>query len=187
MSAGRFATPMRRGIAAVLLCAAVANAWAQTQTASSPAAAASAGAQSADLFDFWLGDWTLAWRNADGSTGTGRNRITKILDGTVIEENFEALSGGPPPLLKGRSLSVLSNGVWRQSWVDNQGGFFAFTGQVDGDRRIFITPLRERAGKTIAQRMVFYAITRSTLTWDWESTTDGGQTWTLQWRIQYTR
>ena len=164
-----------------------------TQTAASPGASGPPGsmapavAQPAELFDFWLGDWKLSWRDADGSAGTGRNRITKILDGSVIEESFEALPGSTPPLLKGRSLSVLSNGVWRQAWADNQGGFFAFTGRAEGDNRIFITATVHRDGKAFAQRMVFHSIRPDALTWDWESTADDGQTWALQWRVLYTR
>jgi hypothetical protein len=150
-----------------------------------PAAAAS---QRADLFDFWLGEWSLSWRNDDGTPGTGRNRITKILDGNVIQEEFETLTGAPPPLLKGRSLSVLSHGTWRQAWADNQGGFFDFTGQVDGDKRIFVTaPRTSKDGRTLLQRMVFHSITPKSLTWDWERSDDGGQHWTLQWRALYTR
>jgi len=172
-------------IAALGLCIAPTMGVAQaTPAASAPAAAT----QAADLFDFWVGEWALSWRNADGTPGTGRNRITKILDGTVIQEEFETLSGEAPPMLKGRSLSVLSQGVWRQAWADNQGGFFAFTGQVDGDKRIFITaPRASKDGKTVLQRMVFHAITPKSLTWDWESSDDGGQRWTLQWRALYSR
>jgi hypothetical protein len=168
-------------------CALAGGAPAFAQTAP-PSLAASAPAQAPDLFDFWLGDWKLSWQNADGTTGTGRNRITKILDGTVIEENFEADSASnPPPLLKGRSLSVQQNGVWRQAWADNQGGFFALRGQVDGDRRIFMTDAVQRGGKTVVQRMVFHTIKADSLVWDWESSGDGGASWQRQWRIDYVR
>lgn len=157
------------------------------QTAA-PAAAASAPAQPADLFDFWLGDWNLSWKNADGTLGKGRNRITKILDGAVIEENFEAdPASNPPPLLKGRSLSVRQNGMWRQAWADNQGGFFALRGRVEGDKRIFITDPVQRGDKTVVQRMVFHTIKADSLVWDWESSTDGGATWQRQWRVDYVR
>ena len=177
----------RSTLAAALLALGLAATpmFAAAQAASAPAPAAT---QPADLFDFWVGDWQLSWLNADGSKGTGRNRITKILDGAVIQEDFEALTGSPPPMLKGRSLSMLAGGVWRQSWVDNQGGYFTFTAQVDGDKRLFVSaprPLKD--GKTLLQRMIFHSITPKSLTWDWQSSTDGGQTWLLQWRIVYAR
>lgn len=35
-------------------------------------------------FDFWLGDWNVYWEDKRGT-----NRINKILDGAVIQENFE--------------------------------------------------------------------------------------------------
>ena len=153
-----------------------------------PSAAASTPVQPADLFDFWVGDWNLSWKNADGTTGKGRNRITKILDGAVIEEDFAAdPASNPPPLLKGRSLSVQQNGVWRQAWADNQGGFFALRGQVEGDKRIFITEPVQRGGKTVVQRMVFHTIKADSLVWDWESSSDGGASWQRQWRIDYVR
>ena len=49
--------------------------------------------QDSSLFDFWVGEWNLTWKDPDGSTATGTNIITKILDGTVIQENFTGLTG----------------------------------------------------------------------------------------------
>ncbi|HEX6703600.1 MAG TPA: hypothetical protein VF169_02470 [Albitalea sp.] len=166
----------RRRLACLLLVAAC--------TQAQPAMSAPA-AQGADLFDFWIGDWDVSWTNADGSTGRGRNRIAKVLDGNVIEENFDETPDGKSPPLKGRSLSVLhkASGTWRQAWTDNQGGYFSFTAQVDGDKRIFITDVVDQK----AQRMVFHSIRKNALSWDWESTKDGGTTWTRQWRIDYQR
>jgi hypothetical protein len=146
-------------------------------------------AQAADLFDFWVGDWNVSWTSADGSKGSGRNRIGKVLDGTVIEENFEAAPDGKSPAFKGRSLSVLhkASGVWRQAWTDNQGGYFSFHAQVEGDKRIFITDTTMKDGKPWMQRMVFHDIKPDSLTWDWEGTSDSGQSWKLLWRIHYQR
>jgi hypothetical protein len=145
-------------------------------------------AQPADLFDFWVGDWDVSWAAPDGSTGRGRNRITKVLDGSVIEENFEETPDGKTPPLKGRSLSLRhKSGVWKQAWTDNQGGYFSFTGQVDGDKRIFITDPVRADGQESVQRMVFHSIRKDTLTWDWERSDDGGKAWKLLWRIEYRR
>lgn len=140
--------------------------------------------QPADLFDFWVGDWNAKWKNKNGTDGRGRNVITKVNDGKVLEENFEAEGTDKAPGLKGRSLSVLekTSGAWRQTWADNQGGFIVLTAQVDGDKKMFVTE-----GKESFQRMVFYNIKKDSFTWDWESTTDGGKTWSLQWRIEYER
>jgi len=144
--------------------------------------------QPADLFDFWLGDWNVTWTKPDGSLGKARNHVARILDGNVIEERFETDASEPPPLLKGRSLSVRDPaGLWHQAWADNQGGFFALTGSADGDRRLFSTALVPAGEQVKGQRMVFHHITRDAFTWDWEGTTDGGKTWKLLWQLDYKR
>jgi hypothetical protein len=141
--------------------------------------------QDSTLFDFWVGHWTLTWVNADGKTAKGTNHIVKILDGKVIQENFSDEEGK----LKGMSLSVYNptKKTWHQAWADSQGGYFNFEGLADGQKRIFKTEMRAENGKKIMQRMVFYDIKPSSLTWDWESTADGGNTWQLLWRINYAR
>ena len=144
--------------------------------------------QPADLFDFWIGDWQVAWKNADGTAGKARNHVARILDGMVIEEQFEQDAGDPAPLLKGRSLSVRdATGQWHQAWADNQGGFFALVGSADGDRRLFSTSLTPVGDELKGQRMVFHHIAKDGFTWDWEGTTDGGKTWKLLWQLDYRR
>lgn len=141
----------------------------------------------AELFDFWIGDWVVTWTNANGSPGQARNRVSKILDGKVIEEDF---AGDPAvtPRLLGRSLSVLDKGgTWRQAWADNQGGFFALTGGSDGQTRFFTTAFQPVDGQLKGQRMRFYGIRPDSFDWDWEGSTDGGKTWTLIWRLHYQR
>lgn len=162
---------------------------AASATSAAPASPVAPVPQAADLFDFWLGDWTVTWTNANGSLGKAHNRITRSLDGQVIEEQFEEDAADPPPLLRGHSISVLhrASGQWKQAWADNQGGFFAFTAQVDGERRIFATELRAEGGQVKGQRMVFRDITRDAFVWDWEGTTDGGAHWKLLWQLQYRR
>jgi hypothetical protein len=150
-----------------------------------PAAPAS---QPADLFDFWLGDWSVTWKNADGTPGRARNHVARILDGRVIEEQFEQDPADPAPLLRGRSLSVRDNtGQWHQAWADNQGGFFNLVASADGDRRLFATALAPAGDQVKGQRMVFHHITKDAFTWDWEGTTDGGKTWKLLWQLDYKR
>jgi hypothetical protein len=40
-----------------------------------------------EQFDFWIGEWELTW----AENGRGRNVITKILDGKVVQEQFTSL------------------------------------------------------------------------------------------------
>lgn len=136
------------------------------------------------LFDFWIGRWSLTWKNQNGTEGRGTNLIERVLDGQVIRENFEDVKG-----FKGMSLSVLNarTKTWRQAWVDNQGGYIDLEVFVEGDKRGFRTQPREVNGQTVVMRMVFYDIQKDRFTWDWEASTDGGKTWTLNWRIHYQR
>ena len=142
-----------------------------------------------NYFDFWVGKWEVSWDEGEGKRGSGTNEIVKILDDKVIQENFKILEGQSAGFL-GTSISVYQTqtSTWKQSWADSQGGFFYFIGQVDGNKRIFQTELRERPdGAIVIQRMVFKNITKDAFTWDWEASADGGTTWTLNWRIDYKR
>jgi hypothetical protein len=136
------------------------------------------------LFDFWIGEWSLAWKNANGTDGKGVNLIERTLDGKVIQENFKDVTG-----FKGTSISVLSGQTktWKQAWADNQGGYLDFEAFVENDKRGFMTKPRTVNNKIVVQRMVFYNIKQDSFTWDWEGSQDGGKTWNLNWRIQYTR
>ncbi len=134
--------------------------------------------------DFWVGEWELAWEG-----GKGENRIEKTLDGKVLQENFMGIEGQYAGF-KGTSISVFNpqTGSWHQAWADNNGGYINFVGEMDGDKRIFKTiPRQGPDGAVIISRMRFYDIEPDSFTWDWERSTDGGKTWTLNWRINYKR
>ncbi len=139
-------------------------------------------------YDFWVGKWNLSWDDGDGKIGKGTNTIVKILDGKVIQENFEATEGKFKGL-KGRSLTVYNprRKQWKQTWVDNRGGYIELTGGIKDNNLTFETSKREKDSLWSQARMVFYNITDDSLTWDWEGTTDSGKNWNLQWKINYVR
>lgn len=139
-------------------------------------------------YDFWVGTWNLSWEDQDGSTGRGTNTIRKIMDGKVLEENFEATEGQLEGF-SGKSWSVYDrrSGEWKQTWVDNEGSYLDFKGRTEGNKRIFHREGMDNEGNRILQRMVFYEISRDSLTWDWEISRGGGESWELSWRIHYQR
>jgi len=143
--------------------------------------------QDSSLFDFWVGEWDLTWKDPNGSIGTGKNIITKILDGKVIMENFSALTGQSKGY-KGQSFSILDGrtGTWKQTWVDNQNAYLPFTGGAEGNNRFFEQEFMKN-GKLQKGKMIFRDITKDHFTWDWMGSTDSGATWTTQWSIQYIR
>jgi len=129
-------------------------------------------------FDFWLGEWDCTW----GEDGKGSNRIERILDGKVIQENFDGSD------FRGISVSVWDahRKLWCQTWVDNSGAYLDFTGGFrDGQMILSRDALLE--GKTFKQRMVWYNITDEEIDWNWERSDDDGKTWDVKWQIKYKR
>ena len=136
--------------------------------------------------DFWVGEWDLEW-TINGEQGKGSNSIKKTLDGSVIQEHFIGIEG-PYAGYKGESYTTFNPqaGSYFQTWVDNQGGYLDFTFDSEGDRYMFVREAETNQGP-VKTRMVFYDIEPNSLTWDWQRYDDASQTWTLQWRIFYTR
>ena len=136
--------------------------------------------------DFWVGDWKLTWPGDKArETVQGTNHIVRILDGCVVQENFD---GGPDMHLRGTSVSTFDahSGKWKQTWVDNEGGYLDFTGGF-ADGQMVLEREFTRDGKQIRQRMVFKNIRANELDWSWERSEDGGKTWHVQWPIHYQR
>jgi len=88
-------------IAAALLCAAPALAAQDQYRCAEPAFAA---------LDFWVGEWTVTVGDAEA----GVNKISRVLDGCAIREEWTGAGGG-----SGQSLFYYlpARGVWRQVWV----------------------------------------------------------------------
>lgn len=135
--------------------------------------------------EFWVGEWDLTWPGAKaGETAHGTNSIRRILDGCVVQENF---SGGEAHL-RGTSVSTYEgkSGKWKQTWVDNEGGYLDFVGEFKDGRMILAREAVINGAKTL-QRMVWKNITPTEFDWSWEASTDGGKTWQVQWPIHYKR
>jgi hypothetical protein len=135
-------------------------------------------------FDFWVGDWDLSW-TTDGKPQKGRNTITRILDGCVVSEAFRS---GPPENFDGTSVSTWDRDTrqWRQAWVDNTGAWLEFTGGWE-DGKMVLAREAVKDGKRTRQRMVFHAIGKDRLKWNWEASADDGRTWKVLWQIDYAR
>lgn len=136
--------------------------------------------------DFWVGEWEVRWEATPGqAAGSGANTIRRDLGNCVIYETFE---GGPSTShLVGYSVSTFHApvGRWRQTWVDNQGGYFALVGGPVGDT--FVLENSRLSDTAPYLRMVFADITPTSLTWRWQRSTNGGSSWSDTWVIYYTR
>jgi hypothetical protein len=128
-------------------------------------------------FDFWLGEWDAFWTDKQGI-----NRVTSIMDGTVVQENFEGDG------MIGMSVSVFSreDHRWHQTWVDNSGSYLDFVGEfVDGKMILSRNGIVE--GKPVKQRMIWHEITKDAFLWNWERSDDEGASWRELWKIEYKR
>jgi hypothetical protein len=137
--------------------------------------------------EFWVGEWDLTWPgNNAGEIAHGTNSIRRILDGCVVEENF---SGGDAMHLRGRSVSIIDTTAakWKQTWVDNEGGYLDFVGEFKDGQMILGRESTRPDGSKRLQRMVFKNITHDEFDWSWEGSKDGGKTWSVVWPIHYKR
>lgn len=153
-----------------------------TETTETKASTTSTPSFDGTELDFWLGDWDARW----GEAGRGTNRLTRILNDKVIREDFSG--GGPNGHLVGLSLSVFDaeRGAWRQTWVDDSGGYLELVGDVVDGCFSFRRDAPED-GPTTQQRMVFRDVRPESFRWTWELSEDGGATWAIRWDIGYTR
>jgi hypothetical protein len=138
-------------------------------------------------FNFWVGIWDATWPGQNNtSAGHGKNRIERVLDGCVVQENFSGEGAGA---LHGISISTFNtrSGKWQQTWVDNQGGYLDFTGEFKNGQMILSRDAARPDGTKIIQRMVWKNITHDEFDWSWESSKDGGKTWQVNWPIHYRR
>ncbi len=136
--------------------------------------------------DFWVGEWDLSWTQADGSEGKGSNSITRSPYGDcVITENFD---GSPTLSFKGMSVSTYFKpaGMWRQAWVDDQGGFFSLHGGPQDDGR-FVLNLDRVNEAAPHLRMVWEDISDDSLVWRWQGKADAEADWADRWVINYKR
>jgi hypothetical protein len=91
--------------------------------------------------------------------------------------------------LRGKSVSTFDgrSGKWKQTWVDNQGGYLDFVGQFENGQMILSRIGAKPDGTKILQRMVWKNISHDEFDWSWESSSDGGKTWKVVWPIHYKR
>jgi hypothetical protein len=138
-------------------------------------------------FEFWVGEWDLTWPGQKANeVDHGTNSIKRIMDGCVVQENF---SGGDSMGMRGTSLSTFDTRAnkWKQTWVDNQGGYLDFVGEFKDGKMILQREGVRPDGTKVLQRMVWKNITTSEFDWSWEASLDGGKTWQVNWPIRYKR
>jgi hypothetical protein len=121
-------------------------------------------------FDFWLGDWDAV--QAGQSTPSARVRVTRMLDGCALREEYQDSRG-----LVGESISTFdrSRQRWHQSWVTNRGQLLLLDG-ASGNGAMVLSGADLEAGPAGVARGTWTA-TPDGVREVGVTSPDGGATW----------
>jgi hypothetical protein len=134
-------------------------------------------------FDFWIGRWDVF--TPDGKKA-GENMIESAHGGCVLIERWSGGGG-----FTGTSLNSWDARarLWRQHWVDNQGGLLQLAGALDGARMVLASegPHPHKPGLTLRQRIAWKPLPDGAVRQLWEQSDDGGATWTTAFDGRYVK
>jgi hypothetical protein len=145
-------------------------------------------------FDFWVGEWDvklrvrqddLTWQDSHASVA----RIYPILSGKAV---LELWSEDRVEGIKGYSLRYYDTA--RDEWVlwlnwprRNRSGSSSLAGTFRHGRGDFFSTSTSGDGTETISRYSFNDITPESLRWDDAFSSDGGETWTNSWIMEFTR
>ncbi|MEP7301447.1 MAG: hypothetical protein ABI699_07950 [Caldimonas sp.] len=134
-------------------------------------------------FDFWVGSWDVFL--PDGQKA-GENRIEPIAANCALLEHWSGRGG-----VTGKSLNIYDRDDkrWHQTWVDTSGGLLMIAGGLVDKRMVMASPATGAGGapEPAQQRISWSPIGDGSVRQLWESTADGGKTWTVQFDGRYVR
>ena len=175
---------------AAVLSVVASSAHAQTPTGSvppplPPRACLTSG--EAHKFDFWIGEWDVTpWqvRAPTPAQQAGTSSVYSILSHCVISENWKGARG-----IEGKSYNFYDPNVkhWRQVWISETGGVLDYTGDFSDGAMRFLGWTLNPKGDRVEQRLTFFAIAKDTVRQLFETSSDGGKTWTPGFDGRYVR
>ena len=124
-------------------------------------------------FDFWLGEWDVSPVGSEQLAGT--NTISRILGGCVLLEEYVTPRG-----YAGFSYNAYdrTTGQWHQTWVDNTGIVLKIDGGIVDGKMVLEGPGKDPQGNDIINRITWTPHEDGTVQQTWDTSSDGGQTWT---------
>jgi hypothetical protein len=131
-------------------------------------------------FDFWVGTWDVFQANGQKA---GENRIEPVGAGCALLESWSGRGG-----FTGKSLNIYDRDDkrWHQTWVDSSGGLLMIAGGLV-DRRMVLTSEPAGTPGGVQQRISWTPGDDGSVRQLWESSADGGRTWTVQFDGRYVR
>jgi len=130
--------------------------------------------------DFWVGSWDVT----TGGKEAGANLVTREESGCLIHEHWKGAQGGT-----GQSLNFYNreDGAWHQVWVSSTGNVLDLTGHYANGTLTYMGESRQPDGSTLRHRLSFRANPDGTVRQLWETSADGGTTWTTSFDGLYTK
>lgn len=134
-------------------------------------------------FDFWLGHWDVF--TPDGKKA-GENRIEAVASGCALSELWAGRGG-----FTGNSLNIYDRAdkKWHQHWVDSTGGRLDLTGALEGSSMVLSStgPDPDKPGVAVTQRITWTPSADGSVRQHWQTSTDGGKTWTTAFDGRYVK
>jgi hypothetical protein len=129
-------------------------------------------------FDFWVGEWDVYLPSGKKA---GENRIAPIAGGCALLEEWSGDGG-----FTGKSLNIYdaNDGQWHQTWVDSSGALLMLAGGIQR-KSMIMTSAPEAKGDL--QRISWSPAPDMSVRQLWESSADGGRSWTTVFDGRYVR
>jgi hypothetical protein len=126
-------------------------------------------------FDFWIGHWDVFLPNGNKA---GENRIEVIEGGCALLEQWKGARGPT-----GKSLNIYDalRRTWHQTWVDSTGGLLVLEGQWMDGRMVL------SSSAPPIQRITWAPQSDGSVRQLWESSKDGGKTWSTAFDGKYVK
>jgi hypothetical protein len=128
-------------------------------------------------FDFWIGTWSVSEKGKPA----GENRIEAIDKGCVLLESWRGVEG-----MTGHSLNIYDakRKVWHQTWADSRGSLLTLEGSFRDGAMVLegVHPGTKRR-----ERITWTPLPQGKVRQHWQSSSDGGATWTTAFDGLYSR
>ena len=135
-------------------------------------------------FDFWVGEWNVT--DSARTKVMGRNSVTSEDSGCTIHEHWVA--GGSVPNT-GQSLNAYdaSTRQWGQDWVGSGGDVLHLRGGLRNGAMVLEGEGTSPEGRPLTQRVTWALKPDGRVRQFWETSADGGRTWTVAFDGWYAR
>ena len=133
--------------------------------------------------DFWIGTWDV--HNPETGRVVGVNAIEPMLNGCALLESWTGAGGS-----SGTSLNFYDpqRKTWRQVWVSDRHNVLDYRqGELRDGAMRFSGLTIDAAGDTTLQRLTFFDVAPDTVRQLFESSKDGGESWSADWVGIYVR